>query len=246
MLDPPRPEVAGAIASCRSAGIRVVMVTGDSGYTEAVAGDRARPERGTRDGSADLDALDDESLRDQPARARRDSPGLAEQLRLARVLRAEGEIVAMTGDGVNDAPALHQADIGIAMGISGTDVARGWRTSSCSTTTSRRSWLRSRGVRPTPTSGASPRTTSARTSASLFPSSSGVSLGWCDTAAADRWRKVLAIDLGTDMLPAIALGTGTRRARRWRVPHAHEASGLRGSTPSRVRVRRAGSRESAQ
>jgi magnesium-transporting ATPase (P-type) len=128
MLDPPRPEVPDALARCRRAGIRVIMVTGDSGYTaEAIAiriglvDDRARIVSGE-----EVAALNDEGLaellREPDAVFARIDP--EEKLRIARVLRTQGEIVAMTGDGVNDAPALKEADIGIAMGLRGTDVAK--------------------------------------------------------------------------------------------------------------------------
>ena len=128
MIDPPRPEVPDAVRRCRKAGIRIVMVTGDSGRTaEAIA---ARI--GLLDGDAhvitgaELAALDDGELRRRFAErdvifARIDPE---QKLRLARLLRDDGEIVAMTGDGVNDAPALKHADIGIAMGRSGTEVAK--------------------------------------------------------------------------------------------------------------------------
>ena len=128
MLDPPRAAVPAAVARCRAAGIRIVMVTGDSGRTaEAIArriglvGDRAHVITGD-----ELAALDDDALRRVLAErdvifARIDPE---QKLRLAHVLQAAGEIVAMTGDGVNDAPALRQADIGVAMGRGGTEVAK--------------------------------------------------------------------------------------------------------------------------
>jgi magnesium-transporting ATPase (P-type) len=128
MLDPPRPEVPGALARCRRAGIRVIMVTGDSGYTaEAIAARIGLVDDGARIVTgADVAALDDDGLA-----ARLDEPGVVfaridpeEKLRIAQLLRRQGEIVAMTGDGVNDAPALKEADIGIAMGMRGTDVAK--------------------------------------------------------------------------------------------------------------------------
>ncbi|GAC1602518.1 MAG: hypothetical protein NVS3B21_30750 [Acidimicrobiales bacterium] len=130
MLDPPRPEVSEAVAQCRNAGIRVIMVTGDYGLTaEAIArkvgiivGDRARVVSG-----ADLEAMDDAQLKEILsehweivfARVRPEH-----KMRVVSNLKEMGEIVAVTGDGVNDAPALKRADIGVAMGITGTDVAR--------------------------------------------------------------------------------------------------------------------------
>ncbi len=128
MEDPPREEVADAIAACRDAGIRVIMVTGDHGVTAAaIASEVGMVEGPARvlDG-AQLDDFDDDQLGHELARpdvlvARVTPQG---KQRIARVLRAGGAVVAMTGDGVNDAPALREADIGIAMGRHGTDVAR--------------------------------------------------------------------------------------------------------------------------
>lgn len=124
--DPIRPEVPEAIARCREAGIRVVMVTGDHPNT-ATSVARAVGIEGEQLllGSA-LPEHDDE-LRDALADPRlgilaRIEP--EQKLRIAAALQRAGNVVAMTGDGVNDAPALRQADIGIAMGIAGTDVAR--------------------------------------------------------------------------------------------------------------------------
>ena len=126
LADPPRPGVSSALAECRRAGVRVIMMTGDHPATaRAIArqvGLSARPEIIT---GAEIEAADDAALLarlqhvDLCARLRP-----AHKLRLVQVLRAGGEVVAMTGDGVNDAPALKAADIGIAMGERGTDVAR--------------------------------------------------------------------------------------------------------------------------
>lgn len=125
LIDPPRPEVKAAIAGCRSAGIKVIMITGDSPLTaRAIAGqleldvDRVitGPEVETMT-DADLAA----ALAAKPLFART-TP--AHKLRIVSALQANGDIVAMTGDGVNDAPALKQADIGVAMGTRGTDVAK--------------------------------------------------------------------------------------------------------------------------
>jgi magnesium-transporting ATPase (P-type) len=128
MEDPPRPEAGEAIERCRRAGIRVMMVTGDHPATaEAIAretGLLSGPARVLQ--SADLDRLDDAgllaALRRPDVLVARVTP--EQKLRIARTLRRAGEVVAMTGDGVNDAPALREADIGIAMGRGGTDVAR--------------------------------------------------------------------------------------------------------------------------
>ncbi|WP_199433719.1 cation-translocating P-type ATPase [Qaidamihabitans albus] len=125
--DPPRPDVAGAIASCRTAGIKLAMVTGDHpGTAAAIAAEVGLlGEHGLVVEGKDL-PLDDAAL---GALLDRDGVVVArvapeEKLRIARVLQARGHIVAMTGDGVNDGPALRTADIGVAMGASGTDVAR--------------------------------------------------------------------------------------------------------------------------
>ena len=125
-VDPPRPEVPAAIAECRAAGIRIIMMTGDHPATAlAIAAEVGLSERPDVISGADIDALDDEALRvrlrhvDVCARLQP-----IQKLRLVRVLREDGEVVAMTGDGVNDAPALKAADVGIAMGKRGTDVAR--------------------------------------------------------------------------------------------------------------------------
>ena len=126
LADPPRPEVPDALAQCRSAGVRVVMMTGDHPATaRAIArqvGLSESPEVLTGDELQSLDAAAlSERLRrvDLCARLKPEH-----KLRLVQVLRADGSVVAMTGDGVNDAPALKAADVGIAMGERGTDVAR--------------------------------------------------------------------------------------------------------------------------
>ncbi|MBI5005613.1 MAG: cation-transporting P-type ATPase [Nitrosomonadales bacterium] len=127
LVDPPRPGVAEAIATCHSAGIRVIMITGDHARTAsalareiglaqnpvAISGDKLRT-------TSDTDL---QLLLDEPGLIfARTSPD--QKMRIVQALQRRGEIVAVTGDGVNDAPALKCADVGIAMGVSGTDVAK--------------------------------------------------------------------------------------------------------------------------
>jgi P-type Ca2+ transporter type 2C len=123
--DPLRESVPGAIRDCKTAGIRVVMITGDYPVTAAkIAREIGLPDDLVMTG-AELDALDDAALEKRIPLVRVFARVVPEQkLRLVQALKANGEIVAMTGDGVNDAPALKAAHIGIAMGGRGTDVAR--------------------------------------------------------------------------------------------------------------------------
>jgi Ca2+-transporting ATPase len=127
MIDPPREEAKLAIAHCHQAGIRVMMITGDHITTaKAIAqelgiyrvGDRAYS-------SEDLEKMDDQAYEDAILHCNvfaRSSP--KDKIRIVEILQKHGEIVAMTGDGVNDSPALKQADIGVAMGITGTEVSK--------------------------------------------------------------------------------------------------------------------------
>ena len=127
MMDPPRPEVRPAVKKCLAAGIRPVMITGDSPETalaiaQSVGIVRAADAAVT---GAQLDAMTDAQLAGACKTARvfaRVSP--AHKLRIVRAFKRAGNITAMTGDGVNDAPAVKEADIGVAMGISGTDVTK--------------------------------------------------------------------------------------------------------------------------
>ena len=211
MHDPPRPEVADAVRRCRSAGIRVVMVTGDHGITaEAIAhriGLMAGPARILEGGA--LDELDDEqlvaSLAVPNVLVSRVSP--EQKLRIAEVLHNSGSVVAMTGDGVNDAPALRTADIGVAMGRSGTDVAReaadivllddNFASIAAAVEEGRAVYDNIRRF-------------------AQYHFSSNVAelmafLAWGLSGGAIPLplvvMQVLALDLGTDLLPAIALGT---------------------------------------
>ncbi|NJD57452.1 MAG: cation-transporting P-type ATPase [Nitrospirae bacterium] len=126
--DPPRPEVPAAIRKCHEAGIRVIMITGDGARTAAAIGREIGLIKGEPvviEG-AEFTTLDDRSLREKLSAKEvifaRMTP--KHKMRVVSVLKEDGERVAVTGDGVNDAPALKKADIGIAMGISGTDVAK--------------------------------------------------------------------------------------------------------------------------
>ena len=126
LADPIRPAVPAAIRECYDAGIRVVMITGDyPGTAENIAAQIGLEPRHEYITGAELDAIDDEELRRRIATVNICARVVPEQkLRIVTALKANGEIVAMTGDGVNDAPALKAAHIGIAMGGRGSDVAR--------------------------------------------------------------------------------------------------------------------------
>lgn len=127
MIDPPRPEVASAVKTCTEAGIRTVMITGDHLITATTIAKQLGiwKEGDNSISGEELDAMDDEqldSIVDKTTVFARVSP--SHKLRIIQSLKRTGEVAAMTGDGVNDAPALKTADIGIAMGVNGTDVAK--------------------------------------------------------------------------------------------------------------------------
>ena len=130
MIDPPRVDVSDAVAQCRTLGLRTIMITGDYALTaEAIARgvgliDASRPF--VVISGHELDSMTDDALciaiQDKDAIFARIAP--EQKLRIAKILQERGEVIAMTGDGVNDAPALKKADIGVAMGIIGTDVSK--------------------------------------------------------------------------------------------------------------------------
>jgi len=128
MMDPPRPEVADAVKKCHTAGIRIIMITGDYGLTAETIARRIGIVRGNNPRiitGFDLNNLDDdqlkEALKDEVIFAR---VAPENKLRVVSALQDLGNIVAVTGDGVNDAPALKKANIGVAMGLTGSDVAK--------------------------------------------------------------------------------------------------------------------------
>lgn len=126
MIDPPRPEVKAAIDTCKTAGIRPLMITGDHPLTARfIAHDLGISENGRVKTGQDLDRMSQEELDaviDEVSVFARVTP--EHKLRIVDALQRQGHVVAMTGDGVNDSPALKKADIGVAMGIAGTDVSK--------------------------------------------------------------------------------------------------------------------------
>jgi len=126
LIDPPRDEAIAAVAECQAAGIGVKMITGDhAGTAAAIARQLGLEHPDAILTGLEIDTLDDDTLRERvrdTAVFARTSPG--HKLRLVKALQAEGAVVAMTGDGVNDAPALKRADVGVAMGVNGSEAAK--------------------------------------------------------------------------------------------------------------------------
>jgi magnesium-transporting ATPase (P-type) len=223
MEDPPRPDVSAALATCRDAGIRVAMLSGDHPRTaQAIAEEVGllRPGGQVLDGR-NLPTDDEElsALLDSPDGAVVARVAPQDKLRIARVLRERGHVVAMTGDGVNDAPALREADVGVAMGASGSDVAREaadlvllddhFGTIVRAIELGRATYLNIRRFLTYHlTDNVAELTPFAiwALSGGSYPLAIGV-------------LQVLALDIGTDMLPALALGgepprRGIMRGRR--------------------------------
>jgi len=210
MMDPPRPEVEAAVKTCRGAGIRIIMITGDYGLTaESLArrvgllnSSNARIITG-----AELEELNDHELLNLlqgEILCARMAP--EHKLRLVSLLQASGEVVAVTGDGVNDAPALRKADVGISMGIIGTDVSK--EAADIILTNDNFGAIVSAiqegravfdNIRKFITYIFSSNV------AEVFPFL--VSAFHPGIPVALKVRQILAIDLGTDILPAVALGT---------------------------------------
>jgi len=209
MMDPPRHEVAEAVEKCRRAGIRIIMITGDYGLTAESIARRigiireSRPRIVT---GAELDAMDDGAVREALGKEvifARVAP--EHKLRVVNALREAGHVVAVTGDGVNDAPALKRADIGVAMGIAGTDVAR--EAADMVLTDDNFASIvnaieEGRGVYANIRKFATYIFTSNMPEAWPF-----ICQIMFNIPLALPVMQVLAIDLGTDMLPALALGT---------------------------------------
>jgi Ca2+-transporting ATPase len=209
MMDPPRPQVEKAVQTCREANIRIVMITGDYGLTAESLARRVgmlRTKNPIILTGAELDELSDialQELLDKEVLFARMAP--EHKMRLVSAFQQRGEVVAVTGDGVNDAPALRKADVGIAMGIIGTDVAKeaadiiltqddfGAITAAIE---------EGRGIYDN----------IRKFITYIFSSNIPEIMPFIVTAnfpvipLALRVRQILAIDLGTDMFPALALG----------------------------------------
>jgi magnesium-transporting ATPase (P-type) len=209
MMDPPRPEVEAAIKTCRQAGIRIVMITGDYGLTaESLArrvGMLSTPNPRIITG-AELDEMSDIDLQkalEKEVLLARMAP--EHKMRLVSAFQARGDVVAVTGDGVNDAPALRKADVGVAMGVVGTDVAK--EAADIILTNDNFGAIVSaieegRGIYDN----------IRKFITYIFSSNIPEIMPFVVTASftqiplALKVRQIIAIDLGTDLLPALALG----------------------------------------
>jgi len=222
MMDPPRREVPDAMAKCRRAGVRVIMITGDHPLTALAIARKIGlvPDRAVYEPSgfvpviegSQLDRMSDEHLRQllTPSRSGEPEPVFARmaprhKMRIVSTLKEMGEVVAVTGDGVNDAPALKKADIGVAMGVAGTDVAKEIADivlldDNFATIVS--------AIEEGRTVYDNIRKFSTYILASNVPEVVPyLGYGFLGLPLALTIPQVLAVDLGTDMLPALALGT---------------------------------------
>jgi Ca2+-transporting ATPase len=209
MMDPPRPEVADAIERCKRAGIRLVMITGDYGLTADSLARRVGMLTTTNPRiltGSELDQLSEAQLQvllNQEVIFARMAP--EHKLRLVAAFQARGDVVAVIGDGVNDAPALRKADIGVAMGISGTDVAR---EAADIVLTDDNFGAVANAVEEGRTVFDNLRKFSTYIFASNVPEMMPLVLtALFDLPMALTVTQILAIDMGTDLLPALALGT---------------------------------------
>jgi magnesium-transporting ATPase (P-type) len=208
MMDPPRPEVAEAVKTCRSAGIRMVMITGDYGLTAESVARRVGMFNGAPPlilSGAEVDAMSDAKLQtmlDKQVIFARMAPD--HKLRLVAAFQARGDVVAVVGDGVNDAPALRKADIGIAMGASGTDVAR--QAADVIITDDNFA-----AIAVAVEEGRTVYNNLRRFLTYIFASNVPeimpfILMALLNIPLALTVTQILAIDLGTDLLPALALG----------------------------------------
>ncbi|HSB65160.1 MAG TPA: cation-transporting P-type ATPase, partial [Anaerolineales bacterium] len=212
MMDPPRPEVTEAVSTCRKAGVRMVMITGDYGLTaESLArriGLLTTPNPSILTG-AELEQLNDFELQNilkKEVLFARMAP--EHKLRLVAAFQEQGEVVAVTGDGVNDAPALRKADVGVAMGLVGTDVAKeaadiiltndNFSTIARAIEEGRTVYDNLRKFTTYIFSSNVPEILPFILTALLTPQVMPLALGV---------KQILAIDLGTDLFPALALGS---------------------------------------
>jgi len=209
MMDPPRPDVSRSIEVFKQAGIRLIMITGDYGLTAESLARRVgmlNTEHPRIVTGGDLDSMDDESLLralDEECLFARVAP--EHKLRIVGALQTRGETVAFSGDGVNDAPALRKADVGIAMGNTGTDVAR--EASDIILTQDRFGDI-AIAVEEGRAIYENIRKSLTYILASNVPEIMPFVLtGLFNIPLALRVAQILAIDLGTDLLPALALGT---------------------------------------
>jgi P-type Ca2+ transporter type 2C len=212
MIDPPRPEVSEAVERALSAGIRIIMVTGDYGLTAEAIARRIGIARGGNTRvvtGVELDAMTDDDLKAELVKPQdvifaRVAP--EHKMRVVTALKDMGEIVAVTGDGVNDAPALKRADIGVAMGLTGTDVSREAATMILlddSFASIIKAVEQGRGV----------YANLKKMVTYLFSHNAGELFPFVFATLAGvhlvplTALQVLSIDLGSDVLPALALGT---------------------------------------
>jgi sodium/potassium-transporting ATPase subunit alpha len=222
MMDPPHREVPAAIATCRRAGVRVIMVTGDHPLTALAVARKIglAPAQTITQPTAfvpviegsDLDRMTEEDLRRLLTPARPDEPDPVfarmaprHKMRVVSALKATGAVVAVTGDGVNDAPALKKADIGIAMGIAGTDVAK--ETADIILLDDNFATIVN-AIEEGRTVYDNIRKFSTYILASNVPEIVPfLGYGFAGMPLALTIPQVLAVDLGTDMIPALGLGT---------------------------------------
>lgn len=228
MMDPPRPDVEHAIKVCQEAGIRITMITGDYGLTAESLARRVGMIRGPSPiilTGSELDEMPDSTLRnllDKEVIFARMAP--EHKLRLVAAYQSSGYVVAVTGDGVNDAPALRKADVGIAMGLVGTDVAK--EAADIILTQDKFS-----SITDAIEEGRAIYDNIRKFLTYIFSSNVPEVLPFLLTSSlgfppALNVRQILAIDIGTDILPAIALGTEKPEPGIMKVPPRHRNSPL--------------------